>query len=377
MNILCVDQFSNWGGGQRSLIDLLPAFSARGWRPRVAVPGDGPFPQDIRTSGYETIDFFSRTYRSTRKPPGELLRYAKDFSHLARNFDQARKSHKIDLFYVNGARYLPPVAWVAAQTGVPLIFHCHSRLAQRSAIFAVAASLHYCGGHVIGCCHHALEPIQSHIPANRLQVLYNGVGLLNDSLTVREYGRPMRRIGVIGRIEPEKGQLDFVRAVRLIQPQFQDCEFLVVGSPMFSSASYYHRVLEASRGTAVQFMGWRENISELLSSLDILVVPSSPSEATTRVILEAYAAQVPVVAYRCGGIPEVLQDGETGFLAQEYRPECLAQRIISVLQMNPESVRRVVSRARKAWEEKYTLDIYRERVCEVITRIADHGAVAN
>jgi glycosyltransferase involved in cell wall biosynthesis len=370
MNILCVDQFPNWGGGQRSLVDLLPAFSARGWHPRVAVPGDGPFPRDIRRSGYETINFFSRTYTSTRKPPGQLFRYAKDFSHLARTFNQTRKSHNVDLFYVNGARFLPPVAWVAAQSGVPLIFHCHSRLAQRSAIFTTGASLHYCGGHVIGCCRHAVEPIRSYIPANRLQVLYNGVGLLNDPLTIRQHGRPLRRIGVIGRIEPEKGQLNFVLAVRLIQQRFPECEFLVVGSPMFSSARYYHRVLEAARGAPIQFMGWQENISEILSSMDILVVPSSPSEATTRVIPEAYAAQVPVVAYRCGGIPEVLQDGETGFLADEYTPECLAQRIVSVLQMCPERVRLVVSRARKAWEQNYTLDTYRELVCGMITRIA-------
>ena len=52
-----------------------------------------------------------------------------------------------------------------------------------------------------------------------------------------------------------------------------------------------------------------------MAQLDLLLVPSAGHEATTRVILEAFAAGLPVIAFASGGIPEVVQDGVTGLLA--------------------------------------------------------------
>src|SRR5581483_11396697 len=67
-NILCIDQFSNFGGGQRSLLDLLPAFSERGWNSSVAIPGEGPFTSMIQRRGYRTHNFACGTYASRKKP---------------------------------------------------------------------------------------------------------------------------------------------------------------------------------------------------------------------------------------------------------------------------------------------------------------------
>src|SRR5690349_22286793 len=103
MNILCIEQFSSSGGGQRSLIDLLPAFSARGWKPRVAVPGDGPFPEAVRKLGFHTDHLECGTYSSIRKSPRQMLRYACRFSQLAAAIRELVRMHRIDLLYVNGA----------------------------------------------------------------------------------------------------------------------------------------------------------------------------------------------------------------------------------------------------------------------------------
>ncbi|HEY4054501.1 MAG TPA: glycosyltransferase family 4 protein [Terriglobales bacterium] len=366
MNILCVEQFSNWGGGQRSLIDLLPAFFARGWRPHVAVPDEGPFAEAVRRLGYRTETLKCNEYASIRKPPREIGRYARELPRLARSIDDLVQALKVDLIYVNGGRLLPPAAWVARWKAIPLVFHCHSRLLQSSAVFLAGESLRFSRAQMIASCQYAAEPLRTYVDPYRLSVIYNGVaGTFRASHRVP--GRPPR-IGVIGRIEPEKGQLEFVRAAKLVANQLPECRFTVIGAPMFTGADYYNRVVAAAVGSPIEFCGWQEDVSQVYSTFDLLVVPSTRLEATTRVILEAYSAGVPVVAFPAGGIPEILKDGETGFLAEGSTARALAERILSVLRMHPTEINSVVVKAGRAWQEHYTLDRYRQQICDVLAR---------
>jgi glycosyltransferase involved in cell wall biosynthesis len=371
MNILCVEQFSHLGGGQRSLIDLLPGFSERGWQTTVAVPGDGPFPEELRRLGYGTHDLTCRSYTSIRKPLNQILQYAFELPRLAREIDSIVGERQIDLLYVNGPRFLPAAAGVARHRGVPLTFHCHSRLLQQSAVMLAGKSLRFAQANVIACCRQAFEPLRKYVKRERVRVLYNGVQAVSEvpvPLPTR-----LRRIGVVGRIEVEKGQLEFVRAVRLVAGQFPDCKFTVTGAPLFSSREYYDQVVAASDGLPIEFPGWQNDASQIFSGLDLLVVPSTPVEATTRIIVEAYAAGVPVVAFPAGGIPEILTDHETGFLAAGSTAEALAARITSVLRLPSSEIAAVVGRARQLWQENFRLDLFRERVCETLAEAGSTG----
>jgi glycosyltransferase involved in cell wall biosynthesis len=178
--------------------------------------------------------------------------------------------------------------------------------------------------------------------------------------------RRIRKIGVVGRVEAGKGQLEFVQAARLLSREASGCRFAVIGAPMFSGLDYYRKVTTSARGLAIEFIDWQDNLVKTYSELDLLVVPSGAMEATTRVILEAYSAGVPVVAFPTGGIPEILEDQQTGFLTEAATAEALARRILSVLRMDQEMLWAVVKRARKAWSDRFTLQAYRNRVCGVL-----------
>jgi glycosyltransferase involved in cell wall biosynthesis len=107
-------------------------------------------------------------------------------------------------------------------------------------------------------------------------------------------------VGVVARLQPEKGVAVFLRAAgRLIQ-SVPAARFVVIGDgPQRASLER----LAASLGVPVTFMGFRLDGAALLGALDLLVVPSF-SEGTPLVVLEAAAAGVPVVASAVGGIPE-------------------------------------------------------------------------
>jgi glycosyltransferase involved in cell wall biosynthesis len=365
MNILCLEQFSNLGGGQRSLLDLLPAFAARGWQALVVAPEEGPFTEAVRKLGNHAECLKYGSYTSIRKPAREIWQYACELPRLAREIRRLVYANDIDLLYVNGSRLLPPAAWISRQHSIPLVFHCHSRLLQPPAIFLAGEALQFAAARVIACCRYAVEPLRTYVRHERISILHNGVGALNGFVS-----RPsiqLRRIGVLGRIETEKGQMEFVNAARIVVETFPDCRFSIVGAPLFSSTDYYNRVVTASRGLPIEFPGWQNDISRVFADLDLLVVPSTPLEATPRVILEAYNAGVPVVAFPSGGIPETIEDGETGFLTSAITPKALAERIISVLYMTSADIAAVVMKAYRKWHSHYRLEMYQERVCEVFS----------
>jgi len=304
MDVLCVEQFSTLGGGQRSLLDLLPAFSARGLKPTVLVPNDGPLPAAVRDLGFPTEYLHCGAYSSIHKPLGQLLRYARELPPLATTIDKVVRERGFGALYVNGPRFLPPAAWAAARHRIPIVFHCHSRLLQPSAIALAGLSLRLSRARVIACCKYAAQPLTPYVRARDISIVYNGVAAPRGAPL--KISARVRHIGVLGRIEPEKGQIEFVRAVRTVLKQFPDCSFCIAGAPMFSTSSYYEEVIREARGLPVQFLEWQSDVGAVLSNLDLLVVPSTPFEATTRVILEAYATGLPVVAFPSGGIPEVV-----------------------------------------------------------------------
>ncbi|MFZ0593392.1 MAG: glycosyltransferase, partial [Bryobacteraceae bacterium] len=160
MNVLCVDQFANFGGGQRSLIDLLPEFAKRGWRPSVAAPGDGPFPDMVRKLGYRAYNLAYGEYGSVKKPVTQILKYTFRLPGVASRLHDLVRALDIELLYVNGPRLVPPAAWVARRTGIRMVFHCHNRLHQQSAIALTGRSLWFANAGVIACCEHAAIPLR-------------------------------------------------------------------------------------------------------------------------------------------------------------------------------------------------------------------------
>src|SRR5205814_128322 len=139
------------------------------------------------------------------------------------------------------------------------------------------------------------------VEPRRRHVVYNGVAEI--PFLRREFGRKREwRIGLVGRIAPMKGQTDFLRAAALLSPVLADARFVICGAPMFSEPDYVREVQVLANGLPVEFLGWRNDVGAVLAGLDLLVVPSTAAEATTRVILEAFSAGVPVVAYAVGGI---------------------------------------------------------------------------
>ena len=215
---------------------------------------------------------------------------------------------------------------------------------------------------VVACCEAVAHPLRRWVPPERVHIIPNGTP--DFGFRIRKPDQPLR-IGVIGRISPEKGQAEFLRAAMLVGKCLPEVRFVICGSPLFGGRDYYKEVLHLAEGLPVELLEWQENAAAVLHGLDVLVIPSR-QEGMPRVLLEAFSAGVPVVAFSVGGIPEVIEDGVTGFLTQTSSPEALATKLIEVMGSDPERLDDVARKARYEWERRYTLKAYRSAITNLM-----------
>ena len=142
-------------------------------------------------------------------------------------------------------------------------------------------------------------------------------------------------IAVIARVVPLKGHIPFIKAIHKVYRNIPNIKVWIVGA-VPASKPHYREELEGlvkRLGLAhiVEFLGARRDIPEILSKVNLLVLPTTTYEAFGRVIVEAYAAGVPVVATRISGVVDIVEDGVDGLLAAPGDPETLADAIIKLL----------------------------------------------
>jgi glycosyltransferase involved in cell wall biosynthesis len=179
---------------------------------------------------------------------------------------------------------------------------------------------------------------QAGVPADRTVVIPNAIQAERFAAPDPAYrqrlqdlfARPRRRIvGAAGRLSPEKGFTVLVEAAAQLARTDPCLGFVVFGDgPLRERLA---EQIEAAR-LAGRFIlaGYRPDLDCFLPFLDLLVLPSF-TEGMPNVVLEAFAAGVPVVATAVGGTPEVIEEGVSGYLVPPGNPGALAQRIRDAL----------------------------------------------
>ena len=167
----------------------------------------------------------------------------------------------------------------------------------------------------------------------------------------RELGIPegAPAIGCVGQLIPWKRQDRFIEMAAQVLVQIPACRFLIVGADLFGEHAEYVEGLHdltAELGVAdrVRFTGYREDMPNVMSALDVLVHPAE-NEPLGRVLLEAMCLGVPCVALDAGGPAEIIEHGISGVLVAADDHDGFAREVISLLR-NP-LYRRSLSEAAK------------------------------
>jgi glycosyltransferase involved in cell wall biosynthesis len=164
---------------------------------------------------------------------------------------------------------------------------------------------------------------------------------------------PQCIIGAVGRLSPEKGFGVLIEAAGQVASADTQAGFLLFGDGALR-ANLERRIATAGLQGRFVLAGFRPDLDRLLPSLDALVLPSY-SEGLPNVVLEAFAAGLPVVATAVGGTPEIVADGENGYLVPPGDPTALASRIGELLGSRRRR-REMGRRGRLRVHEEYTFE---------------------
>ena len=170
--------------------------------------------------------------------------------------------------------------------------------------------------------------------------------------------REKTTVVTVARLSPEKGIDVLLEAWRRISVEMPQTRLVVVGDGPERDA--LKRLAErASLNGAVRFVGEVTDVRPYLTTSDLFILPSR-SEGLPNALLQAMAVELPCIASRVGGIPEVIEDRMSGRLVEAGNPDALATAVLSVLR-DPESARRYGRAARETVEARFALDPMVER----------------
>lgn len=363
MRVLFLDQYSDPGGAQRMLLDLLCAVRKRGWQAAVGLPGEGPLREQVRALGFEAVPLRCSAYSPRRKSAAEMVRFAAEMPGLARQIRELARRFRPEVVYINGPRLLPAAA--LAGLDPPVLFHAHIRIGQRAGRLLAGLALRRLDPTVLAVCRMVADSWRPFAGKERLSVVYNGVSGPHNPNRGPRQGPPV--VACIGRIAPEKGQMEFLAAAERIHAALPECRFRICGAPLFSDSAaqaYERKVRAAASELPAEFTGWVQDVYAALADVDLLLAPSVWEEPNPRVILEAFAAGVPVIAFRAGGVPEIIDDGRNGFLCDDA--DQMARLAIDLLRDGRARLAAVSAAARQDWACKFTLERWQQQVLAAV-----------
>ncbi len=230
------------------------------------------------------------------------------------------------------------------------------------------------------------------VPPERVRLIPRGVELERFPWRepLREPPQGEWHVSCIGRISPIKGHRDLIRAFDIVAKSFPRARLSIVGKASGQHEGYV-RELQAMVSRLglegkVEFTGHESDVARYLTQVDLVVLASTAQEAFGRVLIEAGAAGVPVVATRVGGVVEVVVDRKTGLLVPPSDPMSLSVAITTLLKDRALAAE-LAKAARRRVESLYplgrmvqqTLEVYQEasqRIRILVMKLSAIGDVA-
>jgi len=314
------------GGGEVSLLELMSEIRHLGVDPIGVVDGPGEIQERLEAEGIRCIQQAVPPLR-----PWRILSCLRAYRALKQNLAELDAT----LLHANGARIMLYAGLAGRSLGIPCIWHV--RVLDRDPFLDRVRG--WLADRIIANAASTRQSLQALIRDSvRIVQIYNGIRLETcqgapDHAMGRKPNTPPLILAV-GRLSREKGYEDLLDACALLKQAGTAFNVRIIGNAPSADPAYAdalrHRCDMLGLADHIAFAGWVQDVGTRMRQADVLVLPSR-REAFGRVIVEAWAAGLPVIATRSGGPDELIQDGETGRLVPVKAPECLATAIQRLL----------------------------------------------
>lgn len=315
LRVAHIDTEKTWRGGQQQVFSLLNGLNKLGHKNFPIVRKHSALEKKLE----ESSQFF---YSVT--PWGEF-----DFL-TARAIRRKLRENKIQIVHAHSAHGQALAALAVHSTAIPLVvtrrvdFHLRknpfSKWKYRQAKKIIAIS-------------RGVEKIllEDGIPPEKIAVVRSGIDYSRHQnlkqLTRAEMAIPEDSfvIGQVAALAPHKDQANFLEMIKILKGSMPELIGVLVGEGALRE-ELEDMAKKMGIFSSIRFLGFQKVVLECIKNFDIFCI-SSKEEGLGTSILDAMALRVPVVATKTGGIPDIVKEGETGFLAEPQNPQALAAAV--------------------------------------------------
>ncbi|MCB9059526.1 MAG: glycosyltransferase [Calditrichae bacterium] len=359
-NICLIISGDLWGGAEAQAFSLLQAFAAKNeFKIYVILFNHGILEERISGLGLNkyVID------EKENSPVKSVLLMYSYFKH-----------EKIDTIHVHGFKenFLAGIA--ARLAGIKNIIRTHHGIGMvgvhRINNYIEKINEKFLTRHLIAVSENLKQYlIENGFKTNKISVIHNGIAPANENFESahrikKDFNIPdgFFVICAIGRLVRVKGYNYLLEAFREILNSVPECCLIFVGEgPLQKELEAQSKSLNISE--KVIFTGFQKNVDDYLNTLDILVLPSL-HEGIPMVLLEAMRLGKMVVASRVGGIPELINDTENGFLVQPKKPEEIAKTCLGLVD-DQEKKQKIYNNAKHTILNKFSLSMTIEKTASL------------
>jgi glycosyltransferase involved in cell wall biosynthesis len=351
------------GGGEISFLDLADEIRNFGFEPVGIVPGDGEVRSRLNALAIQTVEM-------DWPPVG--IRSASEFLRRVSRAAAIFRQLNLDLVHANGARCMLYAGPAAGRVPIPCIWHVRvlardwllDRIRVRYAKAIIANS---------GAVAATLKPYLA--PSRKIEVVYNGLDLKRfDAVKpldlACEFSLPAAPVVLAaGRFSRWKGFADLLQACAVLKSKSIAFTCLLLGKALRSEKDAEAQLAQQARELGlsnVVFAGWRDDVPAIMKAASVLVLPSH-TEPFGRVIIEAWACGLPVVATNAGGPAEIIADKVNGLLVRTGDAGQIAGAIEMILRERALAGRLSVAGFQRA--KGFTLQKHAEQVVRVYREV--------
>lgn len=374
----------NVGGGEYSIYLLIKNLNKDTFHPIVFYSQENEIIKKLRGNGTKLVNIslnkrITSVYRDEiKKNPLSLFLYIRYLTAGIIEASRLLKKYKIDIIHPhdNLSKIIGGIA--AKITGVKVVTHCRDLL-NKSLIekFLIFYQLLFMDRIIaVSDSNRNLFKIGNKV-SGKVCTIYNGIDLKKFDCLAKNSRREELDvadsavvIGIIGVFDKCKGHIYLFQALeKLVLDGMKNFICLVVGNGR-EKDNLKNYIIDKKINHSVRFLGWRNDIPKLLEEIDIVVMPSV-QESFPRVPLEAMAMKVPVIATSVGGLPESIENNNTGILVPPADAKSLS-KAISFLIGHPDVRKKMGEAGRKKVEERFSIESNVRKTEELYLEVLKH-----
>ena len=380
MNILVLHVVSDMYGSSKVLLQAVRALKALGHKVCVVVSEKGPLTEALELEGIETkiirLGILRRRYLNVLG----LLNRAGVLTRAFFALKKLCKQNQIDIIYTNTAPVI--IGGILSKfTGIKNVWHLHEILEPSSLMHRFFGWLiNATAQKVIVVSDAVYNNWSGRIGASKMVKVYNGFEASDINVNVGANASvPLREqlnlndntvlVGMVGRVNLIKGQFYFIQIAAAAKAAGLNCHFVMIGDA-YKGYEYLYPQLESQITTlglqnTITNLYYQPNDASLIQQLDIFVLPSIKPDSFPVVILEAMAADKPIIATNQGGAQEQIDDCVTGFLVPVNDAKIAAQKL-GVLVNNPDMRTRMGQAGARKLQEQFSLATFNKNIVDQI-----------